>query len=92
MLKLSRITPIPEGAFAAAMEYPTILFAEEGIRAGGIAEQFAAGLLERGYRGIYRIAAIDIRFVAQGSVPELLESLGLGPESLKKTIMEELDS
>lgn len=89
LLKLTRIHPLPEEIFAIIARYDKILFAEEGVRTGGIAEQLAARLLERGWKGDCRIKAVDDRFLPQGDVPELMHRLGLDAQSLMKDLLEQ---
>lgn len=86
LLKLTKIHPIPAGALEIAAGYSHILFVEEGIRTGGIGEQFGVSLLEKGIRGTYRIAAIDDCFVTQGDIPSLLEMLGLDAQGIGRRI------
>lgn len=88
LLKLTRICPLPEEAFRIAGRFRRILFVEEGIRQGGIAEQFASGLLERGWNGRFQTAAIDAAFVPQGTPAECLAYLGMDPESLAGLCLE----
>lgn len=86
LLKLTQIAPIPSGAISVAMRYKKIVFVEEGICKGGIAEQLGALLLEQGYIGEYHIQAIKNQFVPQGVVDILFERLGFDPESLVRLI------
>jgi 1-deoxy-D-xylulose-5-phosphate synthase len=76
ILKLNRIVPIENDALNAASGYKTVVFVEEGIKAGGIAEQFFARLSTLGYRGRCIVRAIE-GFVEQGSVDFLLNKYGL---------------
>lgn len=89
LLKLTKIHPIPPEALERAVGCKRIWFVEEGIRTGGIAEQFGAALLERGFTGSYRIAAVEDQFVPQGDVAFLLAMLGLDADSIVKRIEEE---
>ncbi len=81
ILKLNRIIPIDERAVDAAMHYKRIVFAEEGIKNGGIAMQFMAELMLKGYKGKTAVRAID-GFVPQSSVDNALKKLGLDAEAL----------
>lgn len=90
LLKLTRIAPLEEAVIAAASAYPVILFAEEGMASGGIGEQFAARLLERGWKGRYRIQAVRDQFVPQGDVPDLMRKLGLDSNSIAEIIRQEM--
>jgi len=81
ILKLNRIIPIDDRAVLQAMKYKRIYFAEEGIKNGGIAMQFAAKLMLNGYKGAVSVRAID-GFVAQNTVDNALKLLGLDSDSL----------
>ena len=76
-LRLVRISPIPQEALEKALCYRRIVFFEEGILQGGIAERFGAALLELGYSGRYEIVGVDGQFVPAGSISQQLEMFGL---------------
>ncbi len=70
LMKLTQIHPLPDGAVKEAQNYNTVLFFEEAIKTGGIAEQFGSALLEHDFTGRYRAIAVK-GFVRQGK-PESL--------------------
>jgi len=82
VLSLWRIKPIASEAVLLASGYGKVLFAEEGIQNGGIGEQFLTLLTENGYRGAYRLRAVEDTFVKQATVEESLRSLRLDGASL----------
>ena len=86
LLKLGKIHPIPEQAVALAQQYSAIFFFEEGIRSGGIGQQMADALLECGYRGKYRLTAIDNCFVEQSSIESAWKRLHLDCEGMVHTV------
>lgn len=90
LLILDRITPLPEEAINLASKFDSVFFAEEGIKRGGIAQQFGAMLLERGFKGRYFVRAID-GFVPQGKVDELLDDLRLSADHLADWIAGDTD-
>ena len=51
-------------------QYQRVLFVEEGIKTGGLAQYVGAELLERKYSGEYRIRAVENRFVPHASPVE----------------------
>jgi 1-deoxy-D-xylulose-5-phosphate synthase len=73
-LKLTKIRPffIPK----EVLKYRDIVFFEEGIKTGGIGEQFASKLLTLGYKGKFRIVAAD-GFIGQDSAAAQLALFGL---------------
>lgn len=88
LLSLNQIKPVAESVFEKLLSKKEIYFFEEGIRNGGIAERLGSMLLERGYKGKYKIRAIENRFVPQASVAELLSAYGLDCESMLEFVGE----
>lgn len=82
ILKLNRIKPIDDEAVEAVLGAKHIFFYEEGVRSGGIAEKFAALLLQKGYKGTYDITAIEDCFVKQAKIPELLKEYKFDCDSI----------
>ena len=77
VLKLGRILPLPQQAVQAVLGAQAVFFIEEGIKTGGIGQLFGQCLLEENYKGKYRIAAIDNRFVEQATVARATTLAGL---------------
>lgn len=82
ILKLNRIKPIDDEAVEAVLGAKHIFFYEEGVRSGGIAEKFAALLLQKGYKGTYDITAIEDCFVKQAKIPELMKEYKFDCDSI----------
>lgn len=91
LLKLTKICPLEDIVYQLAASFRSVVFVEEGIRRGGIAEQLSAGLLERGYQGRFRTIAID-SFVHQGDVPSVLAELSMDPASIREVCRQELET
>lgn len=89
ILKLTKIFPFTDKCISEAMKYDMIFFFEEGMRHGGIAEHFMMELVKNGYRGKYKITAID-GFVKQASVKSQLHRYGLDTENIIFTVKKEL--
>lgn len=89
LLKLNRILPIPEEAVLIAEGYRNILFAEEGIREGGIGEAFRMRLSEADYGGKYRLVAVEKGFEPQASVARQIERNGLSAEKIAEFVEKE---
>ena len=90
VIKLNRIIPIPADAVEAAAHARHVFFFEEGIRQGGVGEDFAAQLAEHAFRGSCRLFAIDDTFVPHASVAESLHALSLDAEGMQVRILEAL--
>ncbi len=91
ILKLNLIAPLDEEAVKIAAEYDKIVFAEEGVRRGGIAEHFLAALNGRRYGGVYRICAVENPIVSHDTVEQQLRSLRLDAASLAGAMTGETD-
>lgn len=90
IVKLNRITPIDSGAINAAMISDRLFFFEEGMKSGGVADEFALKCVENGYKGDINITAIDGQFVQHATVAQSLESLRLDADSVYETIKSKL--
>lgn len=86
--KLCVIHPLPQGLSAQLMAYDRIVFAEEGIRVGGIGEHLAAELLTRGYKGQYCHHAASGKNLTHATVDELRALYHLDAASLAAALKE----
>lgn len=82
VLKLCRIKPIDKNAIEFAKGFSKIHFFEEGILAGGIGETFDYELTKIGYTGLYKVTAIEDRFIPHSSVADALKENSLDAESM----------
>lgn len=89
ILKLNKITPINSECIEKTLKYDSVIFFEEGIKVGGIGEHFGIGLMEAGYKGKYRIKAIDNKFVEQGNVDVLFSEFGFNAQGIEKAVIRE---
>ncbi len=86
ILKLNKIFPINEKAIDISMDFDEIHFFEESIKSGSIAEHFATKLVEKGFRGKFKIHAIDGNFVSAASVESSLNKLKLDSKSMLEAL------
>lgn len=86
LIKLNRILPFPDEALELMMTAKAVLFVEEGIKAGGLAQMAGSILLENGFPGKYKIQAIDNVFIPQASVASAIKKFGLDGESIAKRV------
>lgn len=82
IVKLTKIKPIPDEAVEAVCGCKNVLFFEEGMKNGGVAEGFASYLFEKGYKGKYRITAVNDEFVGHASIDRLMEKYDMSPEKM----------
>lgn len=87
IMKLVKIFPIEDSVIQKAMKYKKIVFFEEGMKNGGIAEHFLSLLIEKGFKGTYSISALE-KFVKQASVKNQLAQNGLYADGMYKKIIE----
>lgn len=90
LIKLNKIKPLPQSALAQVADCDKVFFFEEGMKKGGIGEEFAASLLEIGYKGSCRVIAVDGEFVAHASVAKQLEKYSLSADKMIETIEREV--
>ncbi|MDO5560615.1 MAG: 1-deoxy-D-xylulose-5-phosphate synthase [Oscillospiraceae bacterium] len=71
ILKLTKIYPLDDEAVAKACRYKNIIFFEEGMKNGGIAEHFLMRLAENGFHNNYHTKSVN-GFVKQATVKKQL--------------------
>lgn len=86
LISLNQIKPLPDDITAVLKDKKNIYFFEEGQKSGGIAEKMAAELMQCGYKGNYRITAIENKFVEAASVAELLHTYKFDKQSMIETV------
>ncbi len=77
VIKLNKIYPLSQEVIDVIKNYKNVYFFEEGIRSGGIAEHVGGRLLEQGYKGEYKIYAIDGEFVPAATITSSLRKYKL---------------
>ncbi len=83
IVKLNKIYPFSDELINTLKNYKTIDVFEEVIKNGGIGEHILALLQESGYKGDFKIHAIDNKFVPASSVESALAKNGLDTESIR---------
>lgn len=86
ILKINKIIPLSDSIVSIAETFKTILFFEEGYRYGGVGSTLGQKLLEKGFKGEYKLIAIDNQFVKHASYQEILEEFHLDSDSVANTI------
>ncbi len=82
VIKMLMVHPLPSGFIEDIAKYDKIIFAEEGIKNGGIGEHVSLALQQKGYKGEYVHLAVD-GAVTHANVNELRALFGLDAESLE---------
>lgn len=86
LVALNQIKPIPKNAFEIIKNKIEIYFFEEGIKSGGVGEKLGSMLLESGFKGKYKITAVNDEFVKQASISDLICEYHLDTDSMIKTV------
>ncbi len=91
VISITRLSPLPVSDIASALNgISNIVFAEEGIKNGGIGQRLCSDLTEKnaleGKR--FKILAIDGIFPQHGSNSELLDILGLSSDDIATALTE----
>ena len=89
VLKIGKIFPIEHELIEIAKKYKNILFFEESVEFGSIAEHFGNMLKKSGFNGKYEIHCVS-GFVPHMSVESAMELHGLDCESMKNAVKEAL--
>lgn len=90
-ISLTQLSPLPQGIFELLAGMDKIVFAEEGIKNGGIAQQLCAALAERDMlkNTEFVIKAIDNCFPQHGSNNLILKDLGLSQADIARAVLGE---
>lgn len=86
VVKLNRIKPLDSCIIEILKNDKHIFFFEEGIQNGGVGEKLALRLLEAGYKGGYKLTAVDYCFVEHGSVEATIRNNQLDTQSMVETV------
>ena len=89
VLKLNIIKPIDENALNIALKAEKVYFFEEGMRSGGVGEKFALLLLEGGFKGEFKLTAVNDEYVSQASVDNQIKKYGLDKDSIISCVSED---
>lgn len=89
IIKLNKIKPLSVDAVKSALDAKGVFFFEEGMKGGGTGEKFGSLLLENGFKGKYRIFAVDDEFVAHASVESQMEKYSLSSKKMIEIIERE---
>lgn len=86
LLKLNIIKPIDILCVKKSINFKKIIFFEESLKSGGVAEKFSTLLINLGYKGEYKINAVNDEFVKHATIDEQLKQYNLDVMGMKKVI------
>ncbi len=86
IIKLNKIFPLSDELVENLMSYKTLHFFEESVKSGGIAEHLAARLLEKGFKGEFKIHAVEDKFVPAANVSAALAGNQLDSKAMVTAI------
>lgn len=81
VIKLEQIFPLPNGFIDTLQDFDNVLFFEEGIINGSIAEKVGFELISAGFEGKYSASAIN-SFVKQATISSQRATYGLDSNSI----------
>ena len=88
LLKLIKIHPILDEVLKIASDHRTVIFLEEGIETGSIAQQFGAKLHQIDSKTNFFMRAVQDKFIEQGSIEQQYQQTGLDIASIEQFIKE----
>ncbi len=88
--KLNIISSLNDDLLTELLNKKSIVFVEETIEQGGIAQKLSLKLLEKGFKGKFKNISIK-GFVSHASVDEAKKLCKLDYDSIKNTVCEELN-
>ncbi len=91
VIKLNRIIPIDSLAVQTAGASKAVFFFEEGVRAGGVAEDFGGSLQEIGFTGIYTVRALSSGFIKHAPMFNILRAHGLDSDGMVDLILTKME-
>lgn len=88
-ISITRLSPLPKEIFVLLADIDRILFAEEGVKNGGLGQQICSEMAEKGLLNNkkFLIKAIENQFPQHGSNAEILKDLGLSAEDIANDLL-----
>lgn len=84
-LRIVKISPLLEKLMEIAAGYQRVVFFEEGMLNGGIAQRLAAQLIQRGFAGKFEMVGAE-SFVPQATVEQQLAMFGLDADGMTERL------
>jgi len=92
VVKLNKIKPIKSEVVDYLSRFKKIYFFEEGILSGGIGEHLSSLMNQSGYKGKFKLTAINDEFVNHASVSSILKKLHLDEGSMFEIIYNDMEN
>ncbi len=89
VVQMMVLTPLPQELLHNLLRYDIIIFAEEGIRRGGMGEQVIAQLHNLGFHGKFLHCALPETGIDHATVDELRNMYGLDADSLANLVVKQ---
>ncbi len=86
ILKLNVIKPLDINSVKLSLKFKNIIFFEEAIKSGSVAEKFGAELAQENFKGKYIIKAIDDKFIPHGTVQSQFERFSFDVSGMVRTL------
>jgi 1-deoxy-D-xylulose-5-phosphate synthase len=88
LISLNQIKPISEPIFDMLADKKSIYFFEEGMKSCGVGEKLGSMLLEKSYKRLYSITAVNDSYAPQASINDLITMYKLDKNSIINKILE----
>ena len=88
LLKLNRIIPLDFEDVRPVLHCREIFFFEEGVRRGGVGEEFGFLLENKQFSGSYHLQAVEDPRVPHAPMFRTLDRLGLSAEAIESMVLE----
>ena len=85
IIKLNKVYPFSDELIETLLNFDNIHFYEETVKSGGIGEHLLSRLLEKGFKGGFKIHAVENKFVPAASVSSAISLNGLDYESMLRS-------
>jgi 1-deoxy-D-xylulose-5-phosphate synthase len=85
IIKLNKVYPFSDELIKTLLDFNNIHFYEETVKNGGIGEHLLSRLLENGFKGEFKIHAVENKFVPAASVSSAIVLNGLDYESMLRS-------
>ncbi len=86
--KMLQIYPIPQALVQQLLPYPYIMVAEECVASGGIGEALATALMQQGWKGSFKHAAVTNINIPHAQVAQIKAKIGLDAAGLIAKVKE----
>ncbi len=86
VIKLTVVNPLPNNFINSLLQYEKLVFIEEGIEQGSVAQHTATALLKSGYKGVFDMRALPTQGIDHATIDQLKKQNGIDAKSIVNLI------